>query len=333
MTKEDVPVPEGEFRRFWIDQTACYELYQFLEQSAKTQDGDRALRGLLEGVMLDKGWRVFERSWSWPDVKALKLSFPNFAEVVDFVTGQLALMDSEGAQPRRLSPMLLLGDPGIGKTHFAQSLAQALNVPMQLISMNTATSGFGLSGLDRAWSGAKQGEIFNTLMRQRCINPVVVLDELDKSNKEAKSDPIGPLYQLLESDTSIRFVDEFVTVPINAGYVSFICTANEIAQVPDPIQSRLRVFNIERPTSSQMVPIVSRMYSNLRKSTPALSAELPPEVIAHLCQMTPRAAKGALHEAAGRAASNHIGKGKPFTIEPVYMKSLQARKPHSIGFV
>ena len=254
----------------WIDFGAVAKESAFVEQAAITQDGDAALKALLTRVLNGSDRRRHALPPSLNAIKELSEQFPNFSQVVEFLLGELALKMSPGAAPRRLTPILLLGDPGIGKTLFAKSLATRLGVSMHLVIMNTSTSGFSLSGLDRGWGTARQGEIFNTLMRQDCINPLFVLDEVDKASTDGKWNPLGPLYQLLEVETAKEFIDEFARVPINASLISWISTANDDKNIEAALLSRMRVFHIQRPNEQQMLAVVENQYRQLRQSFPSL---------------------------------------------------------------
>ena len=108
--------------------------------------------------------------------------------------------------------MLLLGPPGVGKTHFARELAQLLGTGMGFISMSSLTAGWVLSGASSQWKGARPGKVFETLVDGQYANPVMVVDEIDKAGGEHAYDPLGALYSLLEHDTAGRFTDEFAEV-------------------------------------------------------------------------------------------------------------------------
>ncbi len=137
----------------WIDHPAVRKELEFVDSSAEFKDGDKALQTLLRKVLDCPDQRRFVLAPCINSVQALSEQFPNFAQVVESVLGELALQLSACAKPRRLTPLLLLGDPGIGKTLFAKTLASQLGVNMELVSLSTATSGFMLAGMDSAYSG------------------------------------------------------------------------------------------------------------------------------------------------------------------------------------
>lgn len=316
----------------WIDFKVVATEAAFVEQAAITQDGDAALKALLKRVLNGSDRRRHALPPSLNAVNELSEQFPNFSPVVEFLLGELALKMSPGAAPSRLTPILLLGDPGIGKTLFAKSLATKLSVPMDLVSMSTSTSGFSLSGLDRGWGTARQGEIFNALMRQDCINPLFVLDEVDKASTEGKSNPLGPLYQLLEVETAKEFIDEFARVPINASLISWISTANDDKNIEAALLSRMRVFHIQSPNEKQMMAVVENQYRQLRQSFPSLVNQLSQDLTEILHRMSPRQAQLSLQEAAGQAALRSRMNRKGFVrLEPSDVGHRSVKK-RSMGF-
>ncbi len=287
----------------WIDRAKVEKELAFIKAAAETgKEGDKTLQVLLQKILDGPIQKRFVLAPYLKAVQALAEKFPNFSHVIEFFLGELALQLSASAKPYRITPILLLGDPGIGKTMLAKSLASVFGVTMDLISLSTATSGFALSGMDRGWGSAHQGKIFNTFLKQDAINPIIVLDEADKSSTDSKSDPLGPLYQLLEEETAKEFVDEFVGVPINASFITWIITANSEDHIPSPLLSRMRVFHIKPPNAQQMVAIVKNQYCKLRERFPSLVENLPIDVLATLSHMSPRQSALQLLEATGKAA-------------------------------
>ena len=143
--------------------------------------------------------------------------------------------------------MLLLGEPGLGKTYFAKRLAHVLATGFEFVSMSSLTAGWVLTGASAQWHNARPGKVAQTLIEGEYANPVVVLDEVDKAGGDARYDPMGALYGLLERDTATHFKDEYIDVDIDASHILWVATANDESSIPEPILNRMNVYAIERP--------------------------------------------------------------------------------------
>ena len=153
------------------------------------------------------GQRFVIKPSALPDIDSLIHELPNFEEPLEDIRKQLALcLSSE--DPLELEPILLLGDPGIGKTHFARRLAKLLGTGYNFIGMSSLTAGWILSGASAQWKNAKPGKVFDALVNGDYANPVIVVDEIDKAGGDSQYDPLGSLYTLLEHDTACDFIDE-----------------------------------------------------------------------------------------------------------------------------
>ena len=145
------------------------------------------------------------------DLDDLLALAPNFSQPLEVVR-KIAAIDAAGGMSR-LPPILLLGEPGVGKTHFARKLAKFLQAPFVSLDMSTAVFSATLSGLDTHWANASPGRVFHSLAlgvdgAEATANPVIFLDELDKiSAVDARFDPLGGLYTLLEPESSKQFQD------------------------------------------------------------------------------------------------------------------------------
>ncbi len=214
--------------------------------------------------MLEKGADRFQvKPGGLPAMEHLYDEMPNFGGVLDDVKRQLALcQDSRDAL--EITPMLLLGPPGIGKTHFAREIAQLLGTGLGFIGMGSLTAGWVLSGASSQWKGARPGKVFETLVDGAYANPVMVVDEIDKARSEHAYDPLGALYSLLEHDTAGAFMDEFAEVAIDASQVIWVATANDERCIPDPILNRMNVFEVEAPDAEAARAIALRLYQRLR---------------------------------------------------------------------
>ncbi|APW43883.1 AAA family ATPase [Rhodoferax saidenbachensis] len=271
---------------------------------AKLPDRDHeSLRSTYQR-MLERGPERFHVKPSGvPDMGDLYAQLPNFTEVLDDVKRHVAL-SHDCRDGLEVTPILLLGDPGIGKTHFAKKLAELLGTGMNLVPMSSMTAGWLLSGSSSQWKGAKPGKVFEALVDGQYANPVIVVDEIDKAACDAQYDPLGALYSLLEHDTAGSFTDEFAEVPIDASQVIWITTANDARGIPDPILNRMNVFEINPPTPEQARAIARNLYQGIRREHDwgrHFGAEPHSDVLDMLAELAPREMRRALMTGFGNA--------------------------------
>ena len=254
--------------------------------------------------MLEKGPERFQvKPSGLPAMTHLYDELPNFTEVLDDVRRQLALcQDSRDAL--EIMPMLLLGPPGIGKTHFAREISHLLGTGMGFISMSSLTAGWVLSGASSQWKGARPGKVFETLVDGAYANPVMVVDEIDKARGEHAYDPLGALYSLLEHDTAQHFTDEFAEVAIDASQVVWVATANDERAIPEPILNRMNVYEVHAPDKDAARTIAMRLYASIRShhGWGLRFDDVPSEaVLAQMALLAPREMRRAWMTAFGNA--------------------------------
>jgi ATP-dependent Lon protease len=267
------------------------------------QKDHESLRSTYER-MLEKGPDRFQvKPSGLPAMDHLYDELPNFHEALDDIRRQLALC-TDSRDALEITPMLLLGPPGVGKTHFAREVAQLLGTGMGFVSMSSLTAGWVLSGASSQWKGARPGKVFETLVDGTYANPVMVIDEIDKARGEHAYDPLGALYSLLEHDTAERFIDEFAEVAVDASQVIWVATANDERAIPEPILNRVNVYQIEPPDADAARKIALRLYSGIRVQHDwgqRFAPEPSEAVLAQMASMAPREMRRAWMTAFGNA--------------------------------
>jgi len=255
--------------------------------------------------MLDTGAERFLTTPSSTDALApLAEECPNFDEVVGDLTRYLGLAHA-GDAGINVMPILLLGDPGVGKTHFAKRLAKVLQTDCELISMNALSAGFVITGSSASWKGAKCGKVAERLVRGQYANPLLVLDEVEKASGSSQSDPLAALYQLLEPETARAFRDEFIDVEIDASQIFWVLTANSTEGIPAPLLNRMAVYDVPAPTPEQAAGIAQRIYGALLRELKL--GKFPPQLgeaaLARLAPVSPRDMRKTLLDALGYAVA------------------------------
>jgi ATP-dependent Lon protease len=293
----NVAIPIAGFKDVY-DVSSVEKALQELPPSAS-----EALRSLYEKMVRLGGQRFTVKPSALPEMERLFAELPNFAEVLADIRKHLALcIDSNDSI--ELPPMLLLGEPGIGKTHFARKVAELLGTGFGFVPMSSLTAGWVLSGASSQWKNAKPGKVFDTFVNGDYANPVIVVDELDKASGDGQYDPLGALYELLEVKTATRFVDEFAELPIDASGAVWLATANDAGRIPEPLLDRLTVYEIEAPDPAGSRAIAAAIYREIRNSHDwgRHFPEAPSEpALDKLASMPPREMRRALQGAFGTA--------------------------------
>ncbi|CAB3770884.1 AAA family ATPase [Paraburkholderia solisilvae] len=230
-----------------------------------SEGANDALRATYEKMLKIGNLRFCVKPNRMPSIDDLIGTLPNFSEPLDDVRRQVALC-IETDDRLELMPILLLGDPGIGKTHFAKQLARLLGTSYHYVAMGALTAGWILSGASSQWKNAKPGKVFDALVHGSYANPVIAVDEIDKASGDSQYDPLGALYALLEHDTAQTFIDEFAEIPINAGHVIWIATANDARAIPEPILNRMNVYEIPAPDRDGARRIAQSIYDEIRSA-------------------------------------------------------------------
>ncbi len=274
-----------------------------------------ALTPRLRSLLEEGNWRPYAtmNEQRMSDLEELRIKFPNFNIVIDQYIKTLRLSMLIQPAIMYVPPILLVGEPGVGKTRFLRELAKVLKVDFFQADLATTSAGFVLAGSSTTWAEGKPGMVSNSLRKSNVANPILLIDEIDKVGGDKRYDPLGCLYTLLERETAKSFVDESLQIPMNCSAINWFASANCIETIPMPIKSRFSIYIIEPPTLEQMNAIAQSVYKDLLSENlwgTFFNATLSTDVIEQLITLTPRDQKQALYNACSEAACRHKSEGE-----------------------
>ena len=243
-----------------MNETAKQEALKVLNRLKQENNG-----GTEAGMLYDYLDFVTGLSWKKEQMQDIDLSEAEqvleedhfgLKKVKQRIIQQIAVMNLKKEQAGSI--LLFVGAPGTGKTSIGQSIAKALHRKYVRVSLGGVRDEADIRGHRRTYIGAMPGRIMDGIKKSGVSNPVMVLDEVDKLGVSYNGDPASALLEVLDPEQNGTFTDHYMNVPYDLSDVMFICTANSVDTIPEPLLNRMEMIRFNGYTASDKFQIARR---------------------------------------------------------------------------
>ena len=251
-------------------------------------------------------------------LNVLKQEFPNYNEVIKFIDDYLTIQEKTTGE-FYFPPILLDGEPGIGKTFFLTKLAKIFNVESHIENMASVSTGARFTGTEAHWSNCNIGMLLQLMLTWKYANGIILLDEIDKVRMDNHNgpSPIVALLPILERATSDKFMDVSLDLAFDTSNFIWTASSNNTDKMHPALLSRFNIFKIKTPNKEERKILTKAIYKQLLLDNTwnnYFSQDLDEDVIEKIVEEldggSARKTRRILQEALANAASDNSNKLK-----------------------
>lgn len=226
----------------------CQKEYNRLLQMAPSSSEYNVARNHLE-VLLDMPWQIYTED-NHDIMRARTILDEDHFGLKDVKQRLLEFLAVRALKPDLKAPIICLyGPPGVGKTSLGKSVARALDRKFHRLSLGGVHDESEIRGHRRTYVGSMPGRIIQALRRVKTMNPVIMLDEIDKLASDVHGDPSSALLEVLDPEQNASFCDNYIELPVDLSQVLFITTANSLDTIKPALRDRMEIIEIPGYTS------------------------------------------------------------------------------------